>query len=127
MALPLGRHRRGVPRANTSALLSSGPEDVHWLTPQEKANLLDAIFREESDAPSAARVRVGFNSLLRIACIPAATYFLLMSGLYTLSFWIPRILQGTGMSLVQIGWITSLIYAVGGTALIILSRFADSS
>jgi len=109
-------------------LLASGPQRVPWLSLEEKTHLLNAIALEDSAQPrSPTPTHVGFSSMVRIAGLSAATYFLLMVGLYTLSFWIPRILQVTGMPLLQIGWITALIYAIGGTALVVLSRFADKS
>jgi len=109
-------------------LLAAGPEDVHWLGPREKIALLGAIYLEEGRRQvDEKRLHVRFKNVMCLAILPAATYFLLMSGLYTLSFWIPRILQGTGLNLPQIGGATSLIFAFGGVTLVIWSRFADRS
>jgi ACS family tartrate transporter-like MFS transporter len=109
-------------------LLASGPEDVLWLGPREKIALLGAIYLEEAKRQVDEKpLHDRFKNILHLVMLPAAAYFLLMSGLYTLSFWIPRILQSTGLSLPEIGWATSLIFAFGGVTLVVWSRFADQS
>jgi ACS family tartrate transporter-like MFS transporter len=109
-------------------LLASGPEDVLWLAPREKVALLSAIYREDNQRQDTGKRSGGLlTQTLRLAALPSATYFLLMSGLYTLSFWIPRILQNFELSFREIGWTTSLIFAVGGTALIVWSLYANRS
>jgi ACS family tartrate transporter-like MFS transporter len=109
-------------------LLASGPEDVPWLSPREKIDLLGAIYSEENAGRTAGATSASRPwKILRLAAVPAATYFMLMSGLYTLSFWIPRILQSLGLSLGTIGWTTSLIFTFGGVALVLWSRYAERS
>jgi hypothetical protein len=108
--------------------LASGPENVLWLAPREKVALLGAIYREDNQGQDTGRGSGGLlTQILRLAALPSATYFLLMSGLYTMSFWIPRILQNFELSFREIGWTTSLIFAVGDTALIVWSLYANRS
>ena len=97
--------------------LAAGPAEVSWLTPSEKQSLLTRI-ESESLPPE---TRPSHRELI----IPALTYFVLMIGLYALSFWVPRILSSHGVALHWLGWATALPSAFGALGMLLWSRLSD--
>jgi MFS family permease len=56
----------------------------------------------------------------------AAIYFLLLSGLYGVSFWLPSVIQAAGVSnTVTNGWISAVPYAFAAVAMNLVARVAD--
>jgi ACS family tartrate transporter-like MFS transporter len=110
----------------TPFVLASGPSEVSWLSGEEKQTL--ALAMEEDCASRAAATGdpdsrcASFASLI----LPTLTYFTLMSGLYTLGFWVPKMLTRLGVPLTQIGWLTAIPFAVGGAGMLIWSRWSDN-
>jgi ACS family tartrate transporter-like MFS transporter len=108
----------------TPFLLASGPQEVSWLSGEEKRTLALAMEQDEASRgfeASAAKC-ASFSSLI----LPTLTYFALMNGLYALGFWVPKILTRLGVPLTQIGWLTAVPFAVGGAGMLIWSRWSDN-
>lgn len=106
----------GLPAVLLGALvplvLSNTPEEASWLNQGEK----DAL-RHKQIAETTAHT--GESLSWRRYLSPmflglTAVYFILMSGLYGLGFWLPKILQARGTSLAYIGWLSALAYGIGG-------------
>ncbi len=110
----------------TPFVLASGPHEVSWLSGQEKQTLALAMKEDEASRAAAAgnpdSKCASFGSLV----LPTLTYFALMSGLYTLGFWVPKMLTRLGVPLTQIGWLTAIPFAMGGAGMLIWSRWSDS-
>jgi len=107
----------------TPFVLASGPGEVGWLSGEEKQSLALAMREDEASRGAMASDSkcASFGSLI----LPTLTYFALMSGLYTLGFWVPKMLTRLGVPLTQIGWLTAIPFAVGGAGMLIWSRFSD--
>jgi ACS family tartrate transporter-like MFS transporter len=92
------------------------PWSAPWLSEIEK----DQLARAMPDCEEAPHNRPS-NIWIAIAR-DAATYFMLMAGLYGLSFWLPRILVSSGVTPAATGWWAALPYAAGAVAMLIVSR-----
>jgi ACS family tartrate transporter-like MFS transporter len=104
-------------------LLDAGPATATWLSEGEKRSLADAMESEAaavSSAGTAQRVPFGLVSGL------AATYFMLMIGLYELGFWTPRLIASYGVGLRWLGWLNAVPYAVGAALLLPWCRWSDA-
>lgn len=106
-------------------LLPDRPDQVHWLTAEEKQMLqrdLDAAAPPHSSQP---------HSLLNaLAAQPSVfgwsfAYFCFALGLYGLGFWIPTVLASHGMELKNLGWASALPYLAAIVAMIMWSRSSD--
>lgn len=106
-------------------LLPDRPEQVRWLTPEEKHTLAaDLAHDAASHAPRA-------HSLLQVFTAQPAVYlwslgyFFMMIGLYGLGFWIPTVLASHGMTLKALGWAAALPYLAATLAMVLWSRSSD--
>lgn len=111
--------------------LTDRPQDAKWLADDERAWLA-----AEMDA-EAASTEQRFHFPLRRALtsgrviLLALVYFGIVYGLYALSFFLPTIISGfqkqfgVTYSLVQVGLITAIPYALGAIAMIIWARHGD--
>ncbi|WP_234732258.1 MFS transporter [Acidocella facilis] len=92
--------------------LTDRPGDASWLTHDERRRIADAL-----DAPGAGS-EASFAAALRDPRLYAygLIYYCLISGLYTVSFWLPTFLRDAGIrDISAIGWLSAVPYlaAVG--------------
>ncbi|KFU78129.1 D-galactonate transporter [Amycolatopsis lurida] len=111
-------------------LLPSKPKDAKWLTPRERTALQSAI-----DAEDVREVgkEVSTRSALtdpRVLAL-SAVYFGIIFGLYVLAFFLPQVIKGfqeqfqTNYTIVEIGLITAIPYAVAAVAMVLWARHSD--
>jgi sugar phosphate permease len=87
-------------------LLADWPEQVTWLTPEEK-QYLKACFEQENVAKKSARLytvweALGDREVLKMCLI----YFLWISGFWGFNYWMPTALKEvSGWSNLMIGWL----------------------
>jgi len=108
------------------ALLPSRPGQAKWLTEQEISALEARIVEEEArEVPVRAALidpRVTALSVI---------YFGIVYGLYVLAFFLPQVIKGfqkqfqVTFSLVEIGLITAVPYAVASVAMVLWARHSD--
>lgn len=97
-------------------VLSDNPAKAPWLSSAEKQQVLDALstddvaLRQETHRPW---LKVAGDSI---------TYLLWSTGIYGLSFWLPKILVARGASEVATGWWAMLTFTAGGVAMVWASR-----
>ena len=107
------------------ALLPSRPEEVHWLSPEEKLQIARDL--REAEPPHAA----ASHSLLQMFSAQPAiygwsfVYFCLTLGIYGLGFWIPTVLASHGMTLRQLSWAAALPYLVAIIGAVWWNRRSD--
>lgn len=111
-----------------SSVLAGGPEEVSWLTDEEKRNISAVLEEDRMSTRERSKSRHWITlltnpSLIRHSC----QYLALMIGLYALGFWIPRILSARGVALGRLGWLTALPFAFGAAVMLICSRHSDRS
>jgi len=90
-----------------SQWLADDPETARWLTPEEKAYLVDQYVRERDAAMAERRYTVlqalSDPNVLKLSLI----YFLWITGFWGFNYWMPQVLKGlSGWSPLAIGLIT---------------------
>mgnify|MGYP002345364715 CR=1 FL=1 len=102
-------------------LLTDRPEQAHWLSADERQELIASLGVIEPTKPS---LRDGLTNFWSWNC--AWIYFLLVCGGYGISFWMPTLFSRAGVeSAAEIGLLVVIPNLVGGIARILLSRNSD--
>ncbi len=111
-------------------LLPNRPRDAKWLTPVQRTALQSAIDAEDTREVGG---EVSTRSALtdpRVLAL-SAVYFGIVFGLYVLAFFLPQVIKGfqqqfrTSYSIVEIGLITAIPYAVSAVAMVLWARHSD--
>jgi len=97
-------------------VLADDPLSARWLTPAEKQQVAHDLESDEAVHRSSAP-----QSWTRVAGDSLA-YFLWSTGIYGLSFFLPKILVARGASPVSTGWWATLTFGVGAGAMYWASR-----
>lgn len=97
--------------------------DANWLNADEKSFLTDQIQQEESGKQEFRFTQVMTHARLwQMALI----YFCFVMGLYGISFWLPTIINATGVTdTLMVGLLTAIPYAVAAVGMILVGRSAD--
>ena len=103
--------------------LDNGIDSAAWLTADERTLLKARLAREATTKRD--------HSLRVLLSIPTlwlfiAIYLLIVMGVYGINFWLPSIIQQTGVrSVLSIGWITAASYFVSAVLAVTISRYAE--
>ncbi|MEO8468012.1 MAG: MFS transporter, partial [Gammaproteobacteria bacterium] len=103
--------------------LTNGIDDSAWLAEGDKRLLKDRLALEaKTKHDYSLRVLLSTKALW----IFTAIYLLIVMGVYGINFWLPSIIQKTGVrSLLSIGWITAFSYLVSAVLAVVISRRAE--
>jgi D-galactonate transporter len=111
-------------------LLPDRPRDARWLTEEESSALEAQLAAEEAhELGREVRIRAALTNPRVLAL--SAVYFGIVFGLYVLAFFLPQVIKGfqqqfqVTFSLVQIGLITAVPYAVAAVAMVLWARHSD--
>ena len=97
-------------------LLADSPWTAHWMSEAERKELArDMRADEEIQGQAGGR---HWTVVVR----DSAAYFLWSTGIYGLSFWLPKILVARGASTLATGWWGTVTFAAGAVALLWASR-----
>jgi MFS family permease len=103
--------------------LDNGVDEARWLDADEKRLVRDELAR---DAASKREYRLRDLLRVRALWLFALIYLLVVMGVYGINFWLPAIIERTGVeSALSIGWITALSYLVGTALAITITRRAE--
>lgn len=112
------------------AFLPSRPRQAKWLT-EEESSALEARIAEE-DAREVGKEVLARAALIHPRVIAlSVVYFGIVYGLYVLAFFLPQVIKGfqaqfqVTFSLVEIGLITAVPYAVASVAMVLWARHSD--
>jgi MFS transporter, ACS family, tartrate transporter len=92
--------------------LVDGPWSAAWLSPAEKDELKRAMRSEEQGQ------RQRSNRLWPRVLRDSIAYFLWSTGMYGLSFFLPKVLVSAGASTLATGWWSALAFGAGALALL---------
>ena len=111
--------------ASVFFLLPDSPEEVRWLSAEEKETL-----GRELNATAPAHTGKAHSLLHAFTAQPVVygwslAYFCLMLGLYGLGFWIPTVLASRGIALTHLGWASALPYVAAIVGMVLWSRSSD--
>ena len=105
--------------------LTDRPADAAWLNEDERSWLVRRLEQEQEQRMS--RHDYSLLQALRNPKVLAlsAVYFGVVSTNYGLTFFLPQIVQGFGMSNVKIGLVSALPYVVGTIGIVVWGRRSD--
>ena len=107
-------------------VLPNGPDEVTWLTPEEKQLLRDRLSREAAEAGADRRSHLATaftSSRVWLLCL---LYFLFNVGGYGYEMWLPSIVKGfSGQTDFVVGLITAIPYLAAGVAMFFAGRHSD--
>ena len=106
-------------------ILTDSPDQAHWLTNEEKSALSSTLEREakETEAIGYASMR---NALTRPRVLAlGALYFLMVTGLYGIGFWMPQVISGFGLGSLAVGFLTAVPYLFAAIAMVLWGRHSD--
>ena len=103
--------------------LDNGIDSAAWLSAGERSLLKERLAREAAvKRDHSLRVLLSIPTLWLFIAI----YLLIVMGVYGINFWLPSIIQKTGVSSVlSIGWITAASYFVSAVLAVTISRRAE--
>jgi MFS transporter, ACS family, tartrate transporter len=106
-------------------VLTDEPSHAAWLTDEEKTALSGALAREAKETES-----VGYADLRTALTRPrvlalGGLYFLMVTGLYGIGFWMPQVISGFGLDSLAVGFLTAIPYLFAAIAMVIWGRHSD--
>ncbi len=105
--------------------LSNGIDSASWLNSEEKDVLksnLEGENKQKADYPLLKLFSIGMMWVFTII------YLFIVIGVYGINFWLPSIIQGTGVkSFLAVGLITAIPYAVSIVIMIWATRHAEQT
>jgi ACS family tartrate transporter-like MFS transporter len=106
-------------------LLPDRPEQVAWLTAEEKQTLQDDL--KESARPHSPAPHSIFQTFTAEPSVYlwSLAYFCTTFGIYNLGFWIPTVLKSRGIAAENLGWATALPYLAAVFLMIFWCRSSD--
>ena len=105
-------------------VLDDSIRGAKWLTTAEK-DLLES--RIAADQKSQAHLSVGQTLRDPRVLLLAGLYFCFIMGLYGVSFWLPQLIKGLGVtSLNSIGLLSAIPYGVAAVAMVLVGRSSDA-
>jgi sugar phosphate permease len=107
--------------------LTDRPADAHWLQPEEREWLTERLEAEQRQRVAARHFSVGQALTNGRVMALAFVYFGAVATNYGISFWLPQIVQDFGgLSMLEVGLITAIPYAVGLLGMIWWGRRSDA-
>ncbi|MPW22256.1 MFS transporter [Paraburkholderia sp. CNPSo 3157] len=106
--------------------LDDRPHQARWLSATEKAILRDSVQRDQG--ASLVFQRHSFGEALKVARVysMAFTWFTFICGVYAISFWLPSLIKGAGVSdAYSIGMLSAIPYCVAALTMVCISRHSD--
>jgi sugar phosphate permease len=108
-------------------VLSDKPEQASWLSDEEKSamgRVLEADHTADAEPHHHGKLRAAFRDPKTF--ILAFVFFACACAAYSLTFWLPTIVQGLGITNVAaIGWYTAIPFACGAAGVLLVSRSSD--
>jgi hypothetical protein len=105
------------------AYLDNGLHEARWLSNDEKRLLEEQLAADAStktDYPLRALISI------RLLWLFTAIYLLVVMGVYGINFWLPDIIERSGVeSVMSIGWLTSASYLASALIAVAVARHAE--
>lgn len=102
-------------------LLPNGPNDVKWLTAEEKAILAARLAQEPPGALHGFWEMIA-DRRIWLLMIPD---FSIVIALYGLNLWQPQMIKAMGYSNVEVGFLVALPYLLAAVAMVVWGMFSD--
>jgi hypothetical protein len=95
------------------AMMTDRPALATWLAPEEKAWLETRLQDERRRIESAGHLSLARALMDRRVLALSAIYFTIVTATYGITFFLPQIVKGIGLSNVMTGLVTAIPYTVG--------------
>ncbi len=105
--------------------LTDRPADATWLDADERGWLIDRLQLEQRQREAVRRYSVAQALMAPKVWALSLVYFGAVATNYGLSFFLPQIVKGFGVSNVQAGFIAALPYVVGVAGIVLWGRRSD--
>jgi D-galactonate transporter len=105
--------------------LTDRPADAKWLDADQRDWLADRLALEERQREEAQSFTVTQALLNPKVLALALVYFAAVTANYGVSFFLPQIIKGFGLSNATTGWLTAIPYAIGVVAMVYWGRHSD--
>jgi ACS family tartrate transporter-like MFS transporter len=110
----------------TLAYLPDGPEYAAWLSDRERGWLKERLAADKATQTHATSRHLQLVFSNRRVWTFSGLYFLIVLGLYSISFWLPQILKGlSGSSDFLVGILSALPYIVAAVGMVWIGRHSD--
>jgi MFS family permease len=104
--------------------VEDSPQQVDWMDPAEKAELLAGLAAEAAATPPVRGHWVRTLWHPAVLLLAAYNFFALMAE-WGVNFWLPTVLKDTGLSIGMVGMLAALPYALGVLMMILVARSSD--
>lgn len=119
----------GVPAILLSVVvllyLTDGPLQANWLHPQERAWLAKRLEVERRNREAIVDFTVWQALANPRVLLLGLVYFGIVAANYGMSFWLPQIVKGFGLTNLATGFVTAVPYAVGAAAMVAWALRSD--
>lgn len=105
-------------------LITDNPRDAHWLSVEEHRALISAL---DSEPKNEVRTSMKAALMDRRVLILTGVQFGFVLGSYGIALWLPQILRQYNLSIVAIGFLSTVPYLFAAVGMIAWARFADRS
>jgi ACS family tartrate transporter-like MFS transporter len=106
--------------------LPDRPTSAKWLSPTQKSALLKMIGIEPVLRKITWQTRLKTLFCSVDVLLMSVIFFCMLSGLYAISFWLPQIVKGLGLSIKEVGMVAAIPFIVAAIAMVTWSRISDS-
>jgi ACS family tartrate transporter-like MFS transporter len=107
--------------------LPNGPTEVDWLTPGEKAWIVEQTQREQAQSASVGRSTIRTALTSPTVIVLGLIYLGNGVGLFGVSAWLPLFMRNLGLSFAQTGWLVSGVYVVMALWMLVWTRHSDTT
>ncbi|MGB8461812.1 MAG: MFS transporter, partial [Priestia megaterium] len=105
-------------------LVNDEPKDAGWLSKKEKADLHDALQKEQEGIKPVKGYKEAFKN--RTVILLSIQYALWSIGVYGFVMWLPSIIKAApNMSIVKTGWLASVPYVLAVVLMLTVSYLSD--
>ncbi len=106
--------------------LVDGPQQVTWLSDDEKCALTDELDADRLARRDAVPHSLGSALKSPKVYLLAFVYFTLACGSFAISFWLPTLIRGFGVKdLLSVGLYSAIPYGIGAIGIVLISRHSD--
>ena len=107
------------------ALMTDRPALANWLAPDEREWLETRLQAERRQIESAGHLSLAHALMDRRVLVLSAIYFTIVTATYGITFFLPQIVKGIGLSNVMTGLVTAIPYTIGTIGMLLWGASSD--
>ncbi|CAG9266658.1 Putative tartrate transporter [Paraburkholderia unamae] len=106
--------------------LVDSPDEVDWLSDDEKRFVTETLAAERATLPAAAPHSFGAALRKPLVYVFSFVYFALAAGSFAISFWVPTLIKELGVTdVLSVGLYSAIPYGIGAIGIITIARRSD--